>query len=213
MSKKYNFPIFETLELRTELQYPDQRYETLKPVKAGDIISTLASHEGFKQQSSYLNNSTSQQNILAAPHLSKIQVVYFYSRHWGQAAASHLKQLHTIRHEVKYHDANLLVIDADGTDSVLKHTLWLNNLQLPVYTDSNHEIASLLNVYSNNSPAWNRYSGLDVNVPLPSVFVLNHYLEVVFDFINKEIASDLPLQGITNTVYEANNYLAAKKTA
>jgi peroxiredoxin len=211
-SKKYNFPVFETLELTTEPEYNNQRYETLKPIKVGDKINGLTTYKGFKQQGGHFAKVMSRQSS-SASQLNKTQVLCFYSKHWGEAGLTHLKQLHAIRHEVKYHDANLLIIDADGEDSVLKHTLCINNLQLPVYDDSNNMIAKLFNIYSEKSPAWSNYAGLDTNVPLPSVFVLDHYLQVVFDFSNQEIASDLPLQNIINAVYQANNYLADKKIA
>jgi peroxiredoxin len=208
---KYKFPAFETLELNTGVEYNYQSYQKLNPAKVGDTLTELANR--FNRQQINIGNSIVSLNHFHTAHASKIKVVYFYSSEWGEVSLLHLKQLHAIRNEVKYHDGNLLIIDADGDSSTLQQTLWLNNLQLPVHSDTNHQLAKLFNIYADNSPAWSRYSGLDKNVPLPSIFVLDHKLQIIYALSNEDIVTNIKVDEITNAVYLANNYLAGRKTA
>ncbi len=210
--KKYNYPVFETLELTTEAENQLQPYELLKPAQTGDSVNAFA-HLLNNPQNNNRAGQVFQQNQSVIPQLKKIQVVYFYSGRWGQASLGHLKQLNAIRNEIKYQDGSLLIIDDDGENSKLQHTLWLNNLQLNVYTDTDNRLASLFGIYSDKSPAWSRYAGLDSNVPLPGVFVLNHFAQVLFAFANHDIVSTIPVNEITSTVYQGNNYLAGRKSA
>jgi len=82
-----------------------------------------------------------------------------------------------------------------------------------VHKDTDYQLAKLFKIYADNSPAWSRYSGLEKNVPLPSVFVLDHNLQVVYALSNEDIIANIKIDEITNAVYLANNYLAGKKTA
>lgn len=207
------FPAFDLLEINPELNYTPQAYEKLKPLKSGDNITELLNHQTRQTVNALSAAYGFQQGGIAAPYLNKILVVYFYSRHWGNASLEHLKQLNSIRNEVKYHDGNLIVIDSDGPDSTLQQTLWNNNLSLPVYADPGHQIAGLFGVYSENSPAWNRYAGVDQNVPLPAAFVLNHFLKVVFDHSNEDISANLQVNEIVTAVYQSNHYQAGRKSA
>lgn len=204
------YPAFDLLETTPELTYTAQTYKKLKPAKTGDTISELLTHQTVNALSGAYGF---QQGGISAPYLNKILVVYFYSRHWGNLSLEHLKQLNAIRNEVKYHDGNLIVIDSDGPDSTLQQVLWNNNLSLPVYADPGHKIAGLFGVYSDNSPAWNRYAGVDENVPLPAAFVLNHFLKVVFDHSNEDISTDLQANEIVTAVYQSNHYHADRRSA
>jgi peroxiredoxin len=213
LNTSLKYPAFDNLELTTELEYSFQPYEKLHPVKTGDTITGLLNYPVWQKQKASVADPVFTQPGSAVSYLNKILVVYFYSRHWGPTSLAHLKQLNAIRHEVKYHDGNLLIIDADGEESSLQQTLWNNNLSLPVYADPGNQIAGLFKVYSEKSPAWSRYTGLEENVPLPATFVLDHFLRVVFDHNNEDISNSVPVQDVVNAVYQANTYLAGRKSA
>lgn len=212
LNKTLNFPAFDLLETAPELIYNPQTYEKLKPLKSGDHVLELL------DQSSQAVNTLSgahglNQGGVSAPYLNKTLAVYFYSRHWGNISLAHLKQLNAIRNEVKYHDGNLIVIDSSGPDSTLQQILWTNNLSLPIYQDHDHKIAGLFGVYAENSPIWNRYAGIDENIPLPAAFVVDHFLKVVFDHSNEEISTHLQADHIVAAVYQSNHYQAGRKSA
>ena len=210
---KFKYPAFDTLELTTEPIYNYHPYEKLQPVKVGDNKTALLNFLAKEKQNIFAVEPAFQHSGSAAPYLNKILVIYFYSEQWGETSLSHLKQLNAIRHEVKYHDGNLLIIDADGKQGNLQQMLWNSNLSLPVYADPDNHIAKLFNIYSEKSPAWSRYSGVEENVPLPSTYVLDHFLRVVFDHSNEDIYSTLPVHDIVNAVYQTNTFLAERKSA
>jgi peroxiredoxin len=214
MSKNNNlkYPEFDTLEIVQELEYHIQSYEKLTPVVAGEVITKLIAPQANSKHSFFQGNAF-KQPASVAPYLNKTLVVYFYSKHWGDVGLAHLKQLNAIRHEVKYHDANLLIIDADGTDSDLQRVIWTNNLSLTTYNDDGNKIAELFGVYSEKSPAWSKYAGVEENVPLPSLYVLDQSLQVVFAHANEDILTNLPVNDISNAVYQANTYFANRRSA
>lgn len=203
------YPAFDSLETQVELEYSNHIYQKLQPVTAGETVSDLIHHQPYN----FSGSQSAQHKGASLPYLNKILVVYFYSKHWGGTALEHLKQLNAIRNEVKYQDGSILIIDGDGPDSKLQQLLWSNNLSLPVYADPGHQIAGLFKVYSESSPAWSRYAGIDANAPLPATFVLNHFLRVVFAHANEEIESRIDTNQVVNAVYQSNHYQAGKKTA
>jgi len=210
---RLKFPAFDLLETTPELTYTPQAYEKLNPVKAGHVLHELLNHQPPQTINALSGAYSLTQGSVSVPYLNKILVVYFYSRHWGNVSLEHLKQLNAIRNEVKYHDGNLVIIDSDGPGSSLQQLLWNNNLSLPVYADHDHRIAGLFGIYAENSPTWNRYAGIDENIPLPATFVLDHFLKVVFDHSNEDISIDLQANDIVSAVYQSNHYQAGRKSA
>jgi peroxiredoxin len=213
LNKTSKLPAFDLLEITPELTYTPQKYEKLTPVKAGQVLHELLDHQPSQLVNALSGAHGLQQGSVSVPYLNKILVVYFYSKQWGNVSLEHLKQLNAIRNEVKYHDGNLIVIDSDGPASSLQQLLWNNNLSLPVYADYGHQIATQFGVYAENSPTWNRYAGIDENVPLPAAFVLNHFLKVVFDHCNEDISINLQANEILTAVYQSNHYQLGRKSA
>lgn len=214
LNKTLKFPAFDLLETTPELTYNNEQvYEKLKPVKLGDTLNNLLDQQTRKTVNALSGAYGLNQGGVSAPYLNKILVVYFYSKHWGSVSLEHLKQLNAIRNEVKYHDGNLIVIDSDGPESTLQHLLWNNNLSLPIYADQGHKIATLFGVYAQNSPTWNRYAGIDENIPLPAAYVVDHFLKVVFNHSNEEISTDLQINELVAAVYQSNHYQAGRRSA
>jgi peroxiredoxin len=210
---KYIFPSFDTLELQPQLEFKTTSYTPLHPVKTGSILDGRLNHL-LSNYNSYLGkNALSYNTDNFKLRFDKILVVYFYSKAWGNISLEHLKQLHDIRHEVRYQDGNLLVVDADGDRSTLQETLWANGLSLQVHKDIDNQIAKLFKVYAGESPAWNYYPGIEENIPLPATFVVDHSLQVVFGHSNQDLSVQLPTEQIVGKVYQTNNYLARSKSA
>ncbi|UEG51647.1 peroxiredoxin family protein [Mucilaginibacter daejeonensis] len=197
------YPAFDHLEVNIETEFGRTEYKKLTPAVTGDNVAIGAGAPTYLGNNSYTKT----------PALSKILVVYFYSAQWGAVGLEHLKQLNAIRNEVRYQDGSIVVVDADGDDSTLQQLLWNHNLLLPVHTDVDAQIAKAFGVYSEDSPAWDLYAGLNSNVPLPSLFVVDHFFNVTYHHHNTEIDTAVPTQQILSSVYRSNNYLAAKRTA
>lgn len=205
-----NYPSFDLLETQFELEYKPRLYQKLSPVKVGDVIIDLLKHQ---TQNIFLSKNDVNRKGQIAPYLHKTLIIYFYSKQWGSTSLGHLKQLNAIRNDVKYHDGNLLIIDTDEPNSGISDLLWTQNLILPTYADPHQNIAKLFGIYSENSPAWISYAGIDQNASLPAVFVVDHFLRVVYAHANEAINTSLSVDRIVDSVYQSNHYQSGKKSA
>lgn len=200
-------PQFDKLELDLQPEVINRKYTPLQPLKAGVLLTDLHHHP-------LVVRSIGQQGGLSsspALYSHKTLVLYFYSQQWGATGLQHLQQLQAISHQAGQHNSVVVVVDADGNTSNLADVLWQNNLQLPVYADAEHEIASRLGVYAEQSPAWNYYGGINSNVPLPAVFVLSEGMEILYDFSNRGIDSQLPAQDILAAAEGHHQYAGSLK--
>jgi peroxiredoxin len=209
LTNNLKYPAFDTLELTTELEFNMQTYTKLRPAKPGDFISGL-SQANNKWHPLFDENVYNQSGVTFS-YTKKPLVLYFYSSQWGATSIAHLKQLSSAQQQIQYHYGNLLVV-TDNEDDI-KQALWDHSLSLQYYNDSKHELSQLLGIYADNSPAWNRYAGVDQNVPLPSVYVLDSLRQVAFAHANEDILTGLPLNYIAEAVYQSNKYLSNKRSA
>ncbi|OKS87319.1 redoxin domain-containing protein [Mucilaginibacter polytrichastri] len=211
LNQHLKYPLFDTLEVITELEYTTQTYAKLNPAKPGDFIYGLSAPKNRDKWHPFFDENIYNQSGVSFSYTKKPLVLYFYSSQWGEAGIAHLKQLSTLQQEIQYHYGNLLVITDNAED--LKQALWDHSLSLQFYADQQHELAQLIGIYGENSPTWNRYAGVEHNVPLPSVYVLDSLRQVAFAHVNEDILAGLPLADITGAVYQSNKYLADKRSA
>ena len=111
-----------------------------------------------------------------------------------------MKQLNTIQHEIKANGGNLLII-ADERDDDLQNKAWEHNLSLNFYYDTENEIAKKFRVYSDENPAWNRFSGVDENVSLLATYVIDPSRQVIYDHLNLNFNEAFPVSEIISHVY------------
>ena len=60
-------------------------------------------------------------------------------------------------------------------------------MSLNFYFDPENAIAQKFGVYSDADPAWNKYAGIEENVPLLATYVLDTGNQVIFDHIDKDL--------------------------
>lgn len=211
LNNHLKYPQFDNLEYTPELEYGFTRYQKLSPAKPGDVIDSLNSQKNKSKWHPYFYENIYNSSGLSFTYAKKPLVLYFYSKSWGDAAIAHLKLLNSIQQEIQYHQGNVLII-TDDTDE-LRQVLWDHSLTLQVAEDKSKELASLFGIYSENSPAWSRYAGIEENVPLPAVYVLDHSRQVVFEYANEDINTGLPANGIIASTAQSHEYLFNKKSA
>jgi len=211
LNQHLKYPAFDTLEITNHLEYTAQSYTKLSPAKAGDFIYGLSAPKNRDKWHPFFDENIYNQSGISFSYTKKPLVLYFYSSQWGEAGIAHLKQLHGLQQEIQYHYGNLLVITDHAED--LKQVLWDHSLSLQFYADPKHELAELTGIYAESSPTWNRYAGIDQNVPLPAVYVLDSLRQVAFAHVNEDILAGLPLGDITGAVYQSNKYLANQRSA
>ncbi len=111
-----------------------------------------------------------------------------------------LKQLNAIQYEIKANGGNLLVITPEK-DEELNAKAWEHNLSLSFYYDTDNAIAKHFRVYSEDDPAWNRFSGIDENAPLLATYVVDTAKQVVFDHVDINFTGPFPSKNIISAVY------------
>ncbi len=211
-NNKIHHTPFDSLEYVSELEYDNQSFSRLNPAKAGDFVAGLSAQKNKGKWHPFFDENLYSQSGISFTYTKKPIVIYFYAKQWGEIGNGHLKQLHAIQEEIRYHSGNLLIVSAEH-ESFLKQVSWKLNLSLSYYSDPENELSGLFGVYSDHSPSWTRYAGIDQNVPLPALYVLDHSRQVVFDFDNDEISETLPLENAINTLYQSNKQLAARRSA
>lgn len=86
-------------------------------------------------------------------------------------------------------------------------------MSLNFYHDINNGIASKFRVYSENDPTWNRFSGIDVNIPLLAIYVIDTDRHIVYDHINRNLSNTFIADDIIAAVYNAALTTNHKKSA
>ena len=106
-------------------------------------------------------------------------------------------------HEIKAGGGNLLIISSEKERS-LEKILWDNNLSLSFYFDEDKEIAKKFRIYSESDPIWNKFSGIDTNVPLLATYVISPAGQVEYDHIDPDFSKIFPSKDIISAVQKSD---------
>lgn len=139
--------------------------------------------------------------------------IAFYSKHWQDRGIEQLKQLNAIQAEIKANGGNLLILTDEAADEQLVRVTWEHSLSLNFYNDINNEIAEKFRVYSADDPTWNRFSGIDVNIPLLAVYVIDTERHIVYDHVDRDLSNSLVADDIIASIYEASLTNTRRKSA
>jgi len=186
-------------EIVPEKEFSFKTYDVLKPIKAGEAVPDFVLQKDNVKWQQFFNGVETHGPVLLLQLLNKPLVIAFYSNYWQAHGLSLLKQLNSIQHEIKAHDANLLIISAEK-ERKLEKIAWDNNLSLSFYFDTDKEIAEKFGVYSENDPIWNKFSGIDTNVPLLATYVISPFGKIVYDHIDWNFSNELPSKEIIAAV-------------
>jgi peroxiredoxin len=176
------YPQFDSLELDNENEYVFKHRYVLKPIKKGDTAPDFIFEKDNARWQQFDNGVEIYGRVQLRQLLNKSLVLAFYSGSWQDHGLSLLKQLNTIQHKIKAYDANLLIIGAEK-ERKLEKIAWDNSLSLSFYFDATNSIAERFGIYSENDPVWNRFSGIDTNVPLLATYVIASYGRILYDHI------------------------------
>jgi len=153
------------------------------PAETGDIISGfhLKADQGFWEgKPSFISNN----NLITEKQLFKKPLVLsFYSPEWKNYGIQQLKTLHYLQEEINLLGGQLLII-ADIDLRTLKGLITKNSFKLNFYSDPGHTLAENLGVYNAADPVYNRFSGIDNNVPLLATYIINPARKISFKYID-----------------------------
>jgi len=193
------YPEFDNLELEHEQDLVFRSRQSLKPAKTGNIAPDfIFEKDNFRWQQ--FHNGVGTHNMVPLRQLlNKTLVLAFYSSAWQEHGLDMLKQLDAIQNEVRANGANLLVISSESGRR-LEKLAWDNSLSLNFYFDTEHNFAEKFGIYSDNDPAWNRFSGIDDNVPLLSTYVIASYGRILYDHVEWDFANTFPSDNVILSV-------------
>ena len=194
------YPYFDLSEIIPDPDYTVKSYRPLSPVKTGNFVPDFILSPQWANWQQFYNGSETHGPVLLRHLLDKPLVITFYSRHWKSLGIDHLKQLNAIQHEIKANGGNLLIITDEQTDE-LQTIAWQHSLSLNFYYDGDNGIAKKFRIYSDENPAWNRFSGVDENVALLATYVIDASRQVVFDHLNLNFNELFPAREIISYVY------------
>jgi peroxiredoxin len=201
---------FDLIEIIAELELPFKKYKALKPLKTGNHVNNIQLKKENINKHLFLSGSETHGSVLLRNLAGKPLVISFYSAQWQEHGLSHLQELNNLQNEIKALGANLLIVTPDAASKELEKTIWDNSLTLNFYFDADNAIAQKFKVYSEADPAWNKYPGIDVNVPLLATYVLDADNQVVFDHVDKSLQSPVLPGGILQAIHAANRYIERK---
>ncbi|OCX53719.1 hypothetical protein BEL04_05350 [Mucilaginibacter sp. PPCGB 2223] len=208
----YQYPDFDLVEIQPELLLQLKKYRQLSPVRAGATISQFTFANNFNAWQQFFNGAETHNHLAIRQLVNKPLVLSFYSHHWGQEGLEFVKEMNRINTEVRANGGNLVII-TDDRSAELQKLAWENNLTLNFYFDAAHNLAEKFGIYHKNSPVWERFSGVDADVPLLATFVLNPYRQVLFSYSNWNTDAKLNTDKLLDEVYQSGLFLNTRRSA
>lgn len=208
---KYQF--FDLSEIIPEPSFSYKPYKKLQPVKTGNLIPDINLVTDYKRWKNFYNGAQTHGPISLKHLYGKPLAIAFYSKHWKDRGVEQLIQLNAIQSEIKANGGNLLILTDEAGDEQLAKITWENNLSLNFYHDINNEIATQLRVYSEEDPTWNCFSGIDVNIPLLAVYVIDTERHVIYDHIDRNLSATFIADDIIASIYQASLTGIRRKSA
>lgn len=196
------YPYFDLLEIVADFDLHRKNFKPLRPVRSGNIVPGFNLNRDSNRWQHFFNGAETHGPILLRQLLSKPLTLFFYSVHWKDHGIDLLKTLNALQYEIKANGGNLLIISAEKTEE-LEKIVWDNSLSLNFYHDPNNEIARQFRIFSEEDPAWNKFSGVDANVPLPATYVLSANGQVLFAHTDVDPDNAYPVREVLAAVYQA----------
>jgi peroxiredoxin len=196
----YNrYPHFDMSEIIRELEFGFKKYQMLNPLKKGGEVPDFIFEKDNFRWKQFTNGVETNGPVYLLQLLNKPLVVAFYSGHWQSHGLDLLKQLNDLQHDIKSSGANLLIISSEN-ERRLDKLAWDNKLSLSFYFDTENLVAEKFGVYSEDDPVWNRFSGIDTNVPLLTTYVISPLGKILFDHTDWNFSGNFPAEELISAV-------------
>jgi len=199
-----SFPYFDLSEIEPDQDLIFRSFQKSEPVRSGDILPDFSLEKEPGRWQQFFNGAETLGPVLFHQLLNKPLVIGFYSYHWQQYGIELLKQLSSLQNDISANKASLLIISSEK-DKKLEKLVWDNNLSLNFYFDKDKQIAEKFRIYSEHDPIWNKFSGIDTNVPLLATYVVSATGQIEYDHIDPDFSKTFPTGEILSAVKKAGN--------
>jgi len=207
------YPFFDLSELNIENEYNPKIYQKIKPVKTGNLIPDISIVTDYKRWKNFYNGAPTPGQFTWKQLYGKPLTIAFFSIHWGDRGIAQLKHLNDIQHEIKANGGNLLVFTNDVNTEGLSRIIWENSLTLDFYHDVDNKAAAKFRIYSEKDPTWNTYAGVDVNIPLLAVYVIDTERHINYHYIDRDLETDFRTDDLIAAVYGSSLAGVRRKSA
>jgi peroxiredoxin len=195
-------PYFDLSEIITELTIPFKKYKPLTPLATGSHTPDFTLQKDNGKLKKLFNVPDHRNTIQLRDILAKPLVIAFYSQQWKSYGLDLLKNLNNLQRDVTINGGNLLIVTPEKETT--EKTAWDNNLTLNFYFDKSNTIAEKFRIYSDKDPLWNRFSGIDANVPLLATYVISPSRQIVYNHIEQDFDETFPATNILSAVQQAH---------
>lgn len=194
-----SFPYFDRSEIEPDQDLVFRSFQKSAPVRSGDILPDFSLEKEPARWLQFFNGAETHGPVLLHQLLNKPLVIGFYSYHWQQHGIDLLKQLNSLQHDLIANRASLLIISSEK-DPKFEKLVWDHNLSLNFYYDKDKQIAEKFGIYSQHDPIWNKFSGIDTNVPLLATYVVSAGGQIEYDHIDPDFSKTFPTNEIISAV-------------
>ncbi|HWZ35918.1 MAG TPA: redoxin domain-containing protein [Mucilaginibacter sp.] len=200
-------------ELNIENGFNHKIFQKLKPVKTGNLIPDIDLEADYKRWKNFHNGTPAPGQFPWKQLYGKPLTIAFYSIHWGERGVAQLQHLNAIQNEIKANGGNLLVFTNDASNEQLARIIWEHGLTLNFYHDIDNKIAGKFRIYSEKDPTWNTYSGINANIPLLAVYVIDTDRHIAYHYIDQDLETNFRTDDVITAVYESALIEVQKRSA
>src|SRR5688572_20657049 len=204
MSTIHRYADFLPLAIPERFNPPTIKRTKIAPLSAGDAIPEAAlPRVQFINASSLLQHADEQTEIRTLT--ARPLVVAFISLHWNGYAQKLLQDLQALCADVRIMGGELLVISDEDSSGFLS-LADKQPLPFSIVWDKQHKIASQFGIYSSTDPIWDRISGINADVPVPALYVLDPSGKIAFDQVDHYFEKRIPARELLSAVYDASSH-------
>jgi len=203
MSNLHRYADYLPLAVPDRFNAPTFKRNKIAPLNTGDAIPEAGlPRTQFINASALLADAAEQTDIRTL--VSRPLVVAFISLHWNGYAQKLLQELRSLYADIRIMGGDLLVISDEDSSGFLSLT---EKQAVPFSTvwDRQHKIATQFGIYSSSDPIWDRISGINADVPVPAVYVLDPSGKIVFGQVDQYLEKRIPARELLSAVYDASS--------
>ena len=197
------YPYFDFSEIVPDQDLVFNPFRKIEPVRAGEVLPDFSLQKENTLWQQFFNGAEIHGPALLNRLVNKPLVIGFFSLQWHQYGIDLLKQLNTVQNDIAAQGGSLLIISSEKGRK-LEKLVWDHNLSLSFYFDKENHIAEKFRIYSEDDPIWNKFSGIDTNVPLLATYVISPAGQIEFEHIDPDFSQVFPSKDIVSAVQKSD---------
>ncbi|GAB3887413.1 peroxiredoxin family protein [Spirosoma agri] len=198
-----------TLEFQNELgdfrpftTKPRKQNVDIQPLKTGDIAPffSLSGGTGDWKASSFNFPKAGQGQSLSLLDLvaDKPIVVSFYCPCWGRYAEPYLNSLIRLNDALQQVGIELVVLSIESPKALARQG---KNLDFLFAHDADQQVSRQFGVYNEDSPVWDRVSGISDEAFIPAVYVIGPDRRIEYHFLDENFDTPIDIDAIVSHVW------------